>query len=337
MNPKEAIEEYIEVRKYENPAKSTINNYSYRLSRFVEFCERAGIEDMEFVTGRTVEKFKKDRVERDDVNPVTLEQQLRTLHHFLEWCEANEFIEDGVADRMMIPGATPEEQVRHDAIDADRAREIVDYLQKFEYASRQHIVFHLLWHTGMRIGAVRAIDVDDFNRVENPDGTVSHNLTLRHRPASETPLKLDGGGERNVTIADETLVEALGDWIEHNRPGVEDDYGREPLIATHEGRASKGTIRHDIYTVVQPCRYRKECPHGKEISDCEWRHHGKRSKCPSSTYPHAIRSGAVTEHLNEDIPKEIVSGRANMSVEILEKHYDERTQEERRKRREDYL
>jgi len=34
MNPQEATEEYIEVRNYENPSKSTINNYPYRFDRF---------------------------------------------------------------------------------------------------------------------------------------------------------------------------------------------------------------------------------------------------------------------------------------------------------------
>jgi hypothetical protein len=54
-------------------------------------------------------------------------------------------------------------------------------------------------------------------------------------------------------------------------------------------------------------------------------------------YPHAIRSGSVTAHLNRDVPKEIVSERANMSEKTLEQHYDERTKSEKRKRREKYL
>jgi len=291
---------------------------------------------MEPITPETaLELYLKDK--KQESSDSTIRSHRSRLGHFLEWCEANEFVDEGIASRMIIPGATPEEQVRHDAIDPDRAREIVDYLKKFEYASRRHIVFHLLWNTGMRLGAIRALDTSDFNRTENPDGTVSHNLMVRHRAVSDTPLKLDEGSERNVTLTDEDLVEALRDWIKQNRPSVEDNYGRKPLIATEEGRASKSTIRSDIYTVVQPCYYREECPHGKEIEECEHRSYNQRSKCPSSTYPHSIRSGAVTEHLNEDIPETAVSGRANVSQRVLEQHYDRRTQREKMEQRRQYL
>ena len=344
MEPKIAVEEYIESRKYEGAAKSTLNNYSYRLKRFTEFCALEDLDGMEMVSGRTVEMFKKYRVEEGDVNSVTLEQQLRTLHHFLNWCEANELVDDGLADRMLIPNATPEQRVRHNALAAERAEEILEHLQKFEYASRRHIIFHILWHTGMRTGGLRALDVDDFEKVveelpanADADQRVSYVLKLRHRPESDTPLKLKQDGERNITVADDNLAESIEDWIENKRPDVEDGYGREPLIATKAGRAAHNTIRTDVYTVVQPCRYTNGCPHNRELNDCENRKHGKRAGCPSSIYPHAIRSGAITEHLNKDVPKEIVSERANVSQEILDEHYDERTLEEKRERRLKYL
>jgi len=329
MDPQEAVDEYIESRRHESAA-STLQNYSYRLARFTEFCARAEIEELSELNGRVIEKYKQDRVERGGVNSVTLEQQLRTFRHFIKWCESNEFVEEGLAGKMMIPGTTPVERVRNDAIGGDRAREIVEHMRKFEYATRRHIVFELLWETGMRTGALRSLDVRDWRANEGY-------LELHHRPKTDTPLKLKERGERNITVSDDELIQAINDWIHQKRPDVKDSFGRKPLLPTREGRVSKNTVRHDVYTVVQPCRYRGKCPHDEEISECKFRKHAKRSKCPSSIYPHAIRSGAVSEHLNQDVPKEIVAERANMSQETLDRHYDERTREEKRKRREEYL
>lgn len=330
MKIPKATEEYIEAQKH-NSAESTVQNYTYRLKQFLEFCERAGLEETEELDGRKIEKYKRDRVERDDVNPVTLQQQMRTFRHFIKWCEANELVDDGLADRMIIPGTTPEQRVRNDALDTERAENIIEYLVKFEWATKPHLVFHILWETGMRLGCLRALDVDDWCPGE------PGYLVARHRPRTGTPLKLKEEGERHITVTDERLADALDDYIAQRRPDVTDDYGREPLLATEYGRPSKGTLRETIYKVVQPCRYSGECPHGEEIEVCSMRKHGQRSKCPSSVYPHAIRSGAITEHLNQDVPKEIVSERTNVSQRVLDRHYDERSEEEKRERRLNHL
>jgi site-specific recombinase XerD len=333
MHPKEAVNEYIEQKKY-GSASSTITNYRYRLKRFLEYCAEASITKISDVTPRVCEQYKQSRLKNPEVNAVTLEQQMRTFRQFIEWCESNEFVKDGTTDKILIPQIEDRDQeVRHEALDADRADQIIEWLMKHRYATRQHIAFHTLWHTSVRLGSLRALDLQDFTRVAD-GGAV---LEFRHRPETETPLKLKSGGERDITITDDRLSEAIEDYIQYERPPVEDSHGREPLIATTQGRPALGTLRSDVYTVVQPCRYTGECPHGEEIGGCEMRTYGKRASCPSSVYPHALRSGSVTDHLNRDVPKEIVSERANMSEATLDQHYDERTKDEKRRRREKYL
>lgn len=329
MEPKQAVDEYAEVKKHSS-TEATIQNYRYRLKRFVEFCDESGIKKIETVTSRTAELFKRERLEDPNVNSYTLEQQMRTFRQFLRWCESNELIEDGVAEKLIIPNSDAPDRVRNEAVGSEKANQTIENLCKYNYASGRHIIFHTLWDTGMRIGSLRALDVDDWDR-ENEF------LKVRHRPHKGTPLKQKRDGERNITVTDDRLVDALNDWIENIHPNVEDKHGRMPLIGTSSGRAHKSTIRSKVYLAVQPCRYSSECPHDREIDDCTARKHDHFSKCPSSVYPHAIRSGAVTAHLNEDIPKEIVSERANMSEGVLEKHYDERTEEQKRERREKYL
>jgi site-specific recombinase XerD len=264
MEPQQAVEEYIESRKYSDTAQATIQNYTYRLKRFIEFCDRAGIEDIGNVTGRTAEKYKQARLKNSDVSPYTVEQQLRTFRLFIRWCEASDLIIDGVSDKLVIPQVDTENKVRNEAINADRAEKMIEYLQKHEYAEREHVVFHLMWHTGMRLGSVRALDLKDLDL--NRESCVAR---VRHRPERGTPLKMKGAGERNVTIADDDLVEAIQDYIDVNRPPVEDEFGREPLVASDQVRLHKTGLRETIYKVVRPCYYSGDCPHDREIAECE--------------------------------------------------------------------
>jgi hypothetical protein len=53
--------------------------------------------------------------------------------------------------------------------------------------------------------------------------------------------------------------------------------------------------------------------------------------------PHAIRRGSITHYLNSDIPETAVSDRANVSSEVLEKHYDRRNKKEKMEQRRKYL
>jgi len=56
---------------------------------------------------------------------------------------------------------------------------------------------------------------------------------------------------------------------------------------------------------------------------------GSESLCPSSVSPHAIRRGAITHHLNSDVPETAVGDRANVSLNVLENHYDQRSKRDR--------
>ena len=61
------------------------------------------------------------------------------------------------------------------------------------------------------------------------------------------------------------------------------------------------------------------------------------SKCPSSVSPHAIRRGSITQHLSKDVSEKVVSDRMNVSLDVLEEHYDRRSEREKADQRRDYL
>lgn len=53
--------------------------------------------------------------------------------------------------------------------------------------------------------------------------------------------------------------------------------------------------------------------------------------------PHPLRRAASTYYLNQEWPKEKLSERANVTVGVLEEHYDTRKEDEKVRTREQYL
>jgi integrase len=64
----------------------------------------------------------------------------------------------------------------------ERADKVLAHLVQYEYASLPHVLLEVLWHTGLRIGATRGLDVEDFNSEDQY-------LKIVHRPEDGTTLK----------------------------------------------------------------------------------------------------------------------------------------------------
>ena len=143
-------------------------------------------------------------------------------------------------------------------------------------------------------------------------------------------------GERHVNLSDE-VCEVLDAFLDIHHPHVRDEYGRMPLLGTEHGRMHRTTLTKNIYVLTRPCHYTNECPHDREQATCEATRSNHASKCPSSVSPHAIRRGSITAHRNANVPKDVASDRMDVSGDVLDKHYDMASQEEKRKRRRDFL
>jgi site-specific recombinase XerD len=324
----DAIEDFLEERKSEVSASSH-RNYKYPLDAFSEFCNDRGIETTADLNGYELKKFKLRR--RDaGIKEVTLKNNLSVIRVFLRWCAEAELVQRGLADLVQIPDLETSEKTSGEIIPLDQIEEMLDYLYKYEYATRTHAAFQLMWHTCMRMGSLESIDLKDWH----PD---RNQIELHHRPDSDTPLKNGEDGERIINVSD-TVTELLEDYIEGHRKAVTDDYGREPMFTTRYGRLTHNTLRKNIYGITRPCYVGMGCPHDKDPSECEAANYKKKaSKCPSSMSPHPVRRSAITYHLNQEWPKEKLSERANVSVSVLDEHYDGRTKQEEASTRKQYL
>lgn len=311
-------------------ADATIRAHRIRLGHLLRWCdEEKGIENMNDLTGRLLHEFRLWRRQEGDLAPASEKTQMDTLRVFIRWLESIDGVEENLHTKVQSPSLTGGDNVRDVMLDVDQIERILTYLRKYEYCSRPHVVMALMWHTSLRIGAVRALDREDYDRDEQ-------SLSLVHRPDTGTPLKNQNDGERFVALS-EAVCEVLDDWLEKRRPAVTDEYGRSPLITTPDGRVHTSTLRRYAYQYTRPCVVAGECPHDRDPEECPAVEFHKASECPSSVSPHALRRGSITHALSNDWPRGAVSDRANVSEEVLEKHYDQRSEKEKMEQRREYL
>jgi len=242
LEPQEAVSLYKQDRQ-DDIWPSTLRSHGYRLDRFLNWCEEYDVTNLNDLTGRDIQRFKLWR--KQQVKQVTLKSTLDTLRVFLRFCQALDAVQDGLAESVVSPTIDREQNVSDAIIQTEVAETILEYQDKYNYASLKHALFRLLWESGMRIGAAQGIDIKD---VHLRDAYVE----LHHRPETDTPLKNGKGGERNVALSPD-LNFVLEDYINELRPERTDDYGRNPLFASSQGRYQKTSLRVYINQMTRPC------------------------------------------------------------------------------------
>ena len=334
ITPEEAVRLHLDAMR-DNSAEWTRTSHKSHLRAFVEWCrEEAGIDNMNELSGRDLYHFRVWRREGgyskgqdDEIAPKTIHSVLTTVRSFLKFCGEIEAVHEDLYLKVPLPSLSPGQEVSDSTMVPERIPPILEYLSRYEYASRDHVVFLLLWHTGARLGGIRSLDVGDCDL----DGRAP-SLEFVHRPETRTPLKNDEGSERVNRISDR-VAQAIQDYIDGPRKRVTDEHGRYPLVSTAQGRVAPSTLRNIVYKWTIPCKIGEECPHDEEPSTCEWTSYNTACKCPSSRSPHDIRKARVTKYRNDGIARGIVSDRLDASTGILDKHYDRASKREKAERR----
>lgn len=335
LAPEQGVEMYLDARQDELTEK-TLSGQKYRLQAFVQWCNEKEIENLNELSGRDLYAYRIWRREghgadREEIKAVTLSGQLATVRAFLGFAAEIDAVPEALKEKVPLPKVSHGEDVSDSTLEPDRALSILDYLEHYEFASRDHLVLLLLWHTGARLSGLRAIDLGDLDLDEDQPG-----IEFVHRPETDTGLKNDEKSERWNAISP-FVAAVIEDFRDGKRPDVEDEHGREPLVTTDEGRISSSTVRNTLYKITRPCWRGAGCPHDRDPDECEATRPAKRSTCPSARSPHDVRSGRVTAYKREDVPRAIVSDRLDASEEILDKHYDRRGERERAEQRRDHL
>lgn len=328
VTPRAARRQFLNAKR-RNVKQSTYRAYKYPTRHFIEYCEAEQVQTIGNVNSYLMESWVQKR-EAEDIAPATAQQSVKQVRVFIKWCQNAGLIEPGVYDRTRVPDVDPSDQVSHKTVPEHQADQILDYLATYEYGTRQHVVFQLMWQTAARCSGILALDVDDLDR--DDEGPT---LDFVNRKSKGTALKNGEKSERLIYLSD-SVNDLLEEYISMRRPNIEDKYGRNPLFCTDHGRLSRQRIYKDVVAFTRPCVYSGRCPENKDIDTCEFTKKKRAMSCPVNTSPHPVRRGAITAHLNKGWKKEALSERVDVSVEVLEKHYDARTKEDALERRREY-
>jgi integrase len=331
ITPADAEEMYIDERR-EDASYATRCTIKDGVGLFVEWTDEASIDNMNDVGGRQLRKFRKWCKKTSDNNTVSLNGIMGVLRRFLVFCVEIEAVYSDVPDKTPMPNVPDDEAVSDEKPTDEKVDAILEFLETHEPYSRRHVEFRLMQELGDRVGTVRAPDVKDVD-VENQV------IRLRHRPEPQlpdvrgTPLKNKKDGERHQNIS-KGLADLIEGYLESpQRPDVTDKFGRKPLLTTKYGRPSIATIRRDIYKLTRPCTYAGECPHDRDPDECEATISRHASECPSSQSPHPIRRWSIEHQIESGVSKELLSDRVDVSVSVLNEHYDRRSEERKRQHR----
>ena len=345
IGPADAVDLYISSRR-DDASDATLQSHRSRLRAFIAWCDEEDITNLNDLTGRDLAAYRVWRreghyatdedEEPEELERVTLHTQLSTLRRFLRFCASVDAVPEDLYDRVRLPELSRSDDVSDSSLDPSRAPDIIDYLDRYQFASRRHVEVLLLWETGMRMSGLRALDLEDLDlEAERPraSGPAVH---LVNRPEKGTRLKNGKESERWCSVS-QRVAHVTQAYLDGPRVDARDEFDRRPLLTTEHGRINSGTLRADLYAVTRPCCVGKPCPHDRDPQQCKATRRDHASKCPSSRSPHDVRKGVVTRYARTEVPKPVVSDELNASEDILDKHYDRRSKRERAAQRRRHL
>lgn len=330
LTPREALGRWLDKLRG-GKREASVSTYYYQLKHFVEWCEEKDITPIRNVTGWYLDEYETYRRGRG-IKLITLNKELITLRKFLNYCANIEVVDESLPGKVDPPRVPPEERVNEERLHPDDAKALFDYYEESEYGSRAHCILALAWYTGARVGALRALDLGDYD-------PQNQSVLFLHRPAGRkdgTPLKNGPDGERAVGLR-RKVCDIVDAYIANERHDVYDRNGRQPLITSEVGRPTTGSLGAWMCQATLPCLH-SPCPHGKDRPTCEYTQYARASRCPSSRSPHRVRTGSITWQLNCGVPIEKVAKNVNTSIRVIREHYDVPTFfEDLEERRRDYV
>jgi integrase len=330
VDAQELLELYLSDKRPEMNG-ATARSHKSRLSFFVDWFQQTDYEYVDELDRTDILRFKQWRF--TDHAKITISTQLDTLRQLLKWSERNGLVVEDIHVAAESPDTDDDDDISDRYVQPQDVQDALGYLKQYEWGQRQTVVLALIWETAMRRSAVRALDVDDWNR---PDGDGKGYLTIRNRPETGTRLKNGGKSERDVAVRAE-IADIIDAWIDGPRPVVTDDHGRSPLITTQNGRISEGCIQTDVYDALKPQKIGRECSCNPVEGTCYANGKSDAYACEDSEGPHAVRKAAITYHLDNGWPIELISDRANCGAKTINKHYDKADDHQQMKRREEFL
>lgn len=132
IDPRTAQELFLD-HKRTHYSDATVTNQMYRTNHIVRWCDEVGIDNLNDLTGRDIQRYRLWRKDDGDLNKLTLRMQMSTLRVFLRWAGSIEAVPEDLYNKVMVSRVRPEERQRDEMLEAEPAQEILDHLAKFHY------------------------------------------------------------------------------------------------------------------------------------------------------------------------------------------------------------
>lgn len=279
---------YCRVRRQLSP-RTTKNYYGYPLrSVFLPWCESRGIATVEALEPKVLDAFTLALEERitpkgDPIKPATRLAYLKALRHFLAW--AKEHGSEVVPERVGLPRLRRQHK---DVLSDQEMQELEDAAR----TERDKLLIRLMVETGMRIGEVVSMRVDD--------------LVERERRYYFARIR-GKTGERMPPIST-PLYRRL-------RAYAAGKTGRPKTRDTHLFMAERRRAHGDYEPLTTTGIYRA-------IRDAADRAELDRSR----VHPHLLRASAITRMCAAGMHPALVSTICGVSVGVIAMHYSFPTQ-----------
>lgn len=139
IEPRHALEMSLTDRE-NNVSEATPYSHRSRLGHFIRWCEGKQTTNLNELTGWQLHEFRLHRGEDSDLATTTEKIQMDTLRVFVRWLDSVDGVETDLHRKVLSPTLSDGDNVRDERLEPERATVILEYLQKFSYASRPHVV-----------------------------------------------------------------------------------------------------------------------------------------------------------------------------------------------------
>jgi integrase/recombinase XerD len=201
-------------------APNTYNkSYRYDLNSFASFLEKRAIEDLKKITRSDIREYISWCRDRR-LSSRSISRRISTLRSFFRFLLAENHIESDPTAMIDLPklGRTLPKTLTVNEVDALLAvSEKLDKGKPLE--ARNHVMFHLLYATGLRVSELVKLPLISFNR---------HSGNLR--------VLGKGGKERLVPIGEQARL-LLEEYLDHVRPQLLLGKTSPSLFVTRQGKA----------------------------------------------------------------------------------------------------
>lgn len=330
LSPEAGLERFRKDKKAQVQS-SSFSQYETKLDYIEEYLtdvlKLSNLNNLTPIQAREFQDWRQyESLERSEpLSKKTLKDDLHLFREFLSEMVVFRAVDVDTVKAVNIPSLKKEEAVDDKLISPERIAAIIEHLETFHYASREHVVLLLFTKTGRRPCDLHTLDLQDFDQT-------SRKLQFVHQPNLGTQLKEGTAHEATITLSD-NVARVLSTYIKRRRHSAQDEYDRKPLITTRNGRIAKSTMREYVYRWTRPCVIGEDCPHEREQDTCQAASSAKKaSQCPSSKSPKTIRSGYITAKFNSGASPSAVGYRVGATKEVLRRNYDHPDQEAERQR-----